>query len=226
LPNGILAGHDVKLRTHGGAIDEGALTSRPPKEVVSEIRAIILEMGLDILRESEFKFKCVRPSKNAIRRPAPLAVPVSQDSPAGSNTWKRTSTLRGLLGRRLSVPHAVPGSGSGENPSSIVGSTRTASNSSASTTIPDGELTTTVPTTRPAAPLTAVYGEASIDAGDEVRFVVEICKIKNLTNLYIVDIRRMKGSIWSYKFIYHHLLERLDLKSKGFMNVQGDDTLI
>ncbi|KAI9593935.1 kinase-like domain-containing protein [Syncephalis fuscata] len=154
-PTNILPGHDVKLRTHGGAIDEGALTSRPPKEVVTEIRAIILEMGLEILRESEFKFKCVRPSRHAP---------------------KRTTT--------------------------------TATSSATQTTV-----------------VQPVYGEPSIDAGDEVRFVVEICKIKNLTNLYIVDIRRMKGNIWSYKFIYHNLLERLDLKSKGFMNVQGDGTL-
>ncbi|KAI8058072.1 hypothetical protein BDF22DRAFT_607604, partial [Syncephalis plumigaleata] len=121
------------LRTHGGAIDEGALTSRPPKEVVAEIRAAILEMGLEILRESEFKFKCMRPNKTA-PKPAYAAL-------------------------------------------------------MAQTTIQP------------------VYGEASIDAGDEIRFVVEICKIKNLTNLYIVDIRRMKGSIWSYKFLYHNLLE-------------------
>ncbi|RKP24375.1 hypothetical protein SYNPS1DRAFT_2636, partial [Syncephalis pseudoplumigaleata] len=112
------------LRTHGGAIDEGALTSRPPKEVVAEIRAAILEMGLEILRESEFKFN--------------------------------EAAYAALMAQTTIQP---------------------------------------------------VYGEASIDAGDEIRFVVEICKIKNLTNLYIVDIRRMKGSIWSYKFLYHDLLE-------------------
>ncbi|RUP43297.1 hypothetical protein BC936DRAFT_137367 [Jimgerdemannia flammicorona] len=61
----------------------------------------------------------------------------------------------------------------------------------------------------------ALYGDPSIDPGDEIRFSVELCKIKNLTNLYIVDIRRMRGNLWGYKFLYHTLLERLDLSGKG-----------
>jgi serine/threonine protein kinase len=226
-PSNVAPGHDVKLRTHGGAIDEGALTSRPPKEVVAEIRTAILEMGLEILRESEFKFKCMRPNKTAPKRTTTAGSSTGHDtaSSSGANTWKRTSTLRGLLGRRMSVPHAVPGHHgiSNDGPTSVIGSTRAASNSSTSVGVPESEAAYAALMAQ--TTIQPVYGEASIDAGDEIRFVVEICKIKNLTNLYIVDIRRMKGSIWSYKFLYHNLLERLDLKSKGFMNVQGDGTL-
>ncbi|KAK0554620.1 hypothetical protein OC845_000652 [Tilletia horrida] len=56
-----------------------------------------------------------------------------------------------------------------------------------------------------------LYGEASVDGGQEVRFSVEITRIKNLPGLYSLDIRRMKGNLWAYKFIYHALLDRCQL---------------
>ncbi|KAI8605930.1 hypothetical protein EDD21DRAFT_289995, partial [Dissophora ornata] len=46
----------------------------------------------------------------------------------------------------------------------------------------------------------------SIDSGDEIRFSIELCRIKNLHGLYSVDIRRMKGNLWTYKFLYHAVL--------------------
>ncbi|KAF9910982.1 hypothetical protein BX616_010740, partial [Lobosporangium transversale] len=60
-----------------------------------------------------------------------------------------------------------------------------------------------------------LYGEESIDSGEEVRFSIEVCRIKNLPGIYCVDIRRMKGNLWAYKFLYHAVLNTLDLNSKG-----------
>ncbi|KAG0317016.1 hypothetical protein BGZ99_006546 [Dissophora globulifera] len=60
-----------------------------------------------------------------------------------------------------------------------------------------------------------LYGEESIDSGEEVRFSIEVCRIKNLTGIYCVDIRRMKGNLWAYKFLYHAVLNTLDLNGKG-----------
>ncbi|KAF9926831.1 hypothetical protein FBU30_003653 [Linnemannia zychae] len=60
-----------------------------------------------------------------------------------------------------------------------------------------------------------LYGEESIDSGEEVRFSIELCRIKNLTGIYCVDIRRMKGNLWAYKFLYHAVLNTLDLDGKG-----------
>jgi hypothetical protein len=60
-----------------------------------------------------------------------------------------------------------------------------------------------------------IYGEQSIDSGDEVRFTVELAKIENLPGLYVVDIRRVRGSIWAFKYLYHTLLDILDLVGKG-----------
>ncbi|KAF9396806.1 hypothetical protein BGX21_009397 [Mortierella sp. AD011] len=60
-----------------------------------------------------------------------------------------------------------------------------------------------------------LYGEDSIDSGEEVRFSIEVCRIKNLNGIYCVDIRRMKGNLWAYKFLYHAVLNTLDLNGKG-----------
>ena len=60
-----------------------------------------------------------------------------------------------------------------------------------------------------------LYGEESIDSGEEVRFSIELCRIRNLSGIYSVDIRRMKGNLWAYKFLYHAVLNTLDLNGKG-----------
>ncbi|GAA5930912.1 uncharacterized protein JCM15063_002493 [Sporobolomyces koalae] len=62
-----------------------------------------------------------------------------------------------------------------------------------------------------AQPLPVYGGEKSADAGDEVRFVVELTRVKNLDRLYCVDIKRMRGGPWSYKHVYEQLLSSLEL---------------
>lgn len=47
-----------------------------------------------------------------------------------------------------------------------------------------------------------VYGDQSEDVGDEVRFSVELTKIDRLSETYSLDIRRLKGNLRSYKFLY------------------------
>ncbi|KAG0314117.1 hypothetical protein BGZ97_009610 [Linnemannia gamsii] len=66
-----------------------------------------------------------------------------------------------------------------------------------------------------------LYGEESIDSGEEIRFSIELCRMKNLRGLYSVDIRRVKGNRWAYKFLYHAILNTLDLQGKGGYLVGG-----
>jgi hypothetical protein len=47
---------------------------------------------------------------------------------------------------------------------------------------------------------------------DEIRFYVEIQKIKNLPGLYVVDFKRIRGDIWAFKRLYHGLVGDLPLK--------------
>lgn len=56
-----------------------------------------------------------------------------------------------------------------------------------------------------------VYGEGTTDNGDEVRFFVELTRVKHLEGLYCVDVKRMKGGPWSFKHVYDQLLEALEL---------------
>jgi hypothetical protein len=71
---------------------------------------------------------------------------------------------------------------------------------------------TPTPSPPPATAVPSViYGDPLVDSGDEVRFSVEICRIKNLPGLYIVDMRRLRGNVWAYKFLYRSLMKKLEL---------------
>ena len=50
-----------------------------------------------------------------------------------------------------------------------------------------------------------VYGASPEDAGDEVRFSVELTRLDRLNDTYSLDIRRLKGNLRSYKFLYDTL---------------------
>ncbi|KAI9252141.1 kinase-like domain-containing protein [Sporodiniella umbellata] len=77
--------------------------------------------------------------------------------------------------------------------------------------------------------LKPIYGEAAIDNGEEVRFLVEVCRFENLPGLFIVDVKRLKGNLWAYKFLYHKLIDFLDLnKSDYFSTIKtgGRNTIV
>ncbi|KAJ2395506.1 hypothetical protein GGI05_001553, partial [Coemansia sp. RSA 2603] len=42
------------------------------------------------------------------------------------------------------------------------------------------------------------YGTSQVDNGDEVQLAIEVCKIKNLNNFFIVHLSRRKGNVWAY----------------------------
>lgn len=52
-----------------------------------------------------------------------------------------------------------------------------------------------------------IYGDPNQDAGDEVRFYVELTRLDRLNETYSLDIRRLKGNLRSYKFLYDTLRE-------------------
>jgi protein-serine/threonine kinase len=53
-----------------------------------------------------------------------------------------------------------------------------------------------------------IYGDRAVDQGDEVRFSVELTRIDRLDDTYSLDVRRLKGNLRSYKFLYDTLRER------------------
>lgn len=52
-----------------------------------------------------------------------------------------------------------------------------------------------------------VYGDPTQDQGDEVRFYVELTKLDGLKDTFSIDIRRLKGNLRSYKFLYDCITE-------------------
>ena len=52
----------------------------------------------------------------------------------------------------------------------------------------------------------SIYGPPN-DQGDEVRFSVEVTRIDRLDDLLSLDIRRLKGHLKSYKFLYDTIRE-------------------
>ncbi|KAI8080048.1 kinase-like domain-containing protein [Halteromyces radiatus] len=143
--------NDAKLRNHHGAVDQDALTARPPPEIFQQIKHTLTVMGMEIKRDGgDYKLKCIRKKR-----------------PNNNNIDNNGVSFR----RRMLM--------------------------------------------RKSADMQSSYGDPALDPGDEVRFSVELCKIKNLPGLYIVDIRRLRGNLWSYKFLYHALLEQLNLSGNG-----------
>ena len=57
------------------------------------------------------------------------------------------------------------------------------------------------------SPSTTLYGDQSQDQGGEVRFSVELTRLDRLEDTYSLDIRRLKGNLKSYKFLYDSLRE-------------------
>ncbi|KAK9717750.1 hypothetical protein K7432_005949 [Basidiobolus ranarum] len=180
--------HEFRLQYHNGAIDNAAVTSKTPLELMSEIKTLLEELGIEIKNEYEWKLKCIRKKKthNDTLKSKDSVISngtqvTSTLSTVSTNSQKRCTV--GMFSRFLKF---------GNQASSYpVHFERCAS----------GE---------------PIYGEKIVDSGGEIHFVVEICKLKELGKLYIVDVTRRKGNLWSYKFIYHTILDRLNLKDDRF----------
>jgi len=103
--------------------------------------------------------------------------------------------LRGLLMRRQSSHVSANISG----PSTPTGG------STSFDTEADSSLVSETAESTPA--LETIYGDRGIDQGGEVRFSVELTRIDRLEDTLSLDIRRMKGDLRSYKFLYDTLRE-------------------
>ena len=88
--------------------------------------------------------------------------------------------LRGLLMRRQSSQPATP------NPNQSVAF--------------DEE--TSVVVSEPLIISETAYGDVSVDAGGEVRFSVELTRIDRLNGTYSLEVRRLKGNLNSYGYLY------------------------
>ncbi|KAI5481153.1 serine/threonine protein kinase Kin4 [Pseudohyphozyma bogoriensis] len=224
---------DSRMRFQTGALDKDAVTTKRPDLVLLELRSVLFGMGIDVVQDGDFKLKGVRKSHKKSKAMAGLGLS-SGSSQSGVSTGSATS---GAVDRRSGLP-ASPSISSTLTTSPSTGfraffgtkkSTTplgTPSLAGSSPAFPSPALSASghddfdllgsplAPTTSnfssyPGTPPMPVYGDqATKDAGEEVRFNVEITKVRALQGLYYVDVKRLKGGAWSYKFVYSELLGR------------------
>ena len=58
-----LAYNKPALRMHDGPVDPSTLFSAPPAEIVTHVLGILRAMGIESIKESEFKYRCIRPKR-------------------------------------------------------------------------------------------------------------------------------------------------------------------
>jgi hypothetical protein len=85
-----------------------------------------------------------------------------------------------------------------------------ASTNEDSSSVSDDDIT-------PQSNLEPIYGDISIDKGEEIRFTIEMCRFRNLPGLYIVNMKRVRGNAWTYKFLYHKLIDLLNVGNSGYI---------
>jgi len=177
---------------------------------------------MDIRLESEFKYRCIRLKKKKVGAGVALGLRDAGSGnglaafnmigsaasngvdkrglpiPSPSSFGTTGGMLKGLLMRRQSSQ--VSTSGMASQPSLNLEDENSAS----------GSPLVTEPSS--AGPQEPLYGDSAEDAGDEVRFSVELTRLDRLNDTFSLDIRRLKGNLRSYKFLYDTLRERADLQ--------------
>jgi protein-serine/threonine kinase len=193
------------MRVHEGAVDQAMVTSGSPLDALAHAEAVLAEMGITFQKESEFKFRCLRPKKRKAGASAsvgPLGgLSAGVAGSAASNGVSARVCTRGIDADwtqvdRRGLPLPPPPSFSGAG-GMLRGLLRRSSAQPGGMT-PESELQG-LPE--------PVYGERTDDAQDEVRFFVELTRIDRLEDTYSIDVRRLKGNLRSYKFVYDTLRE-------------------
>ncbi|KAG8740706.1 hypothetical protein FRC10_003956 [Ceratobasidium sp. 414] len=176
------------MRVHEGAVDQAMVTSGSPLDALAHAEAVLAEMGITFQKETEFKFRCLRPKK---RKGVSGSVGPLGGMSAGH---VGSAASNGVDRRGLPLPPPPSFSGAG---GMLRGLLRRSSAQPGTTPEPE---TSSLPE--------PIYGERNDDAQDEVRFFVELTRIDRLEDTYSIDVRRLKGNLRSYKFVYDTMRER------------------
>ncbi|KAJ7166634.1 hypothetical protein C8R46DRAFT_1094937 [Mycena filopes] len=189
-----------------GTVDQGTITTGQPPEVMRHVKEVLGGMGVEIHVDSEYKFR----GATASTGPGGVAA-FTMSGSAGSNgvdkrglplpsqsSFSSGGMLRGLLMRRQSSQVSAGAANANAN-TSYDAADDSLNNSGILSAEPMGQADT-------------VYGAVTEDVGDEVRFSVELTRLDRLNDTYSLDIRRLKGNLRSYKFLYDTLRKRADLQ--------------
>ncbi|KAG8856136.1 hypothetical protein FRB91_001195 [Serendipita sp. 411] len=195
----------VVIRLHEGPVDPSTLSSAPPQEIITQVLEVLKGMGIEYSKESEFKYRCVRPKK---KKPTGVGREPSGSGMAASSSGNGLDK-RGLPSSGNMLKYIMRRSSSQAPPRPDFNHAPIAFDEEAldlgtpPLDTPAGE--TVIPKVEP------IYGDKP-DQHDEVRFSVEVTKIDRLEDLLSLDIRRLKGNLKSYKFLYDIIRERCNLQ--------------
>lgn len=79
------------LRVHHGAVDQGTITTGFPPETMRHVTEVLLSMGIEVQKESEFKYRCIRHKKKK-ERSAMTGLGIRDGSGAGAGVVPVTVT--------------------------------------------------------------------------------------------------------------------------------------
>jgi len=189
---------------------------------MDEVLKVLQDMGMEIKRENDFRLRCTRVRRRKAGATTGLGLGsvmtvgsgMSPFSLMSSASTSRTDS-RGLPMPQSPSSSILSGTGSTLKGMLLRRGSSYASASASSTHLPRSEtnlseLSPTVSAGSPSLAKETLYGEHSVDSGDEVKFNIELCRIKNLPGLYLLNIKRLRGNVWSFKFIYQTVLERCE----------------
>ncbi|CCL99801.1 uncharacterized protein FIBRA_01825 [Fibroporia radiculosa] len=219
----------LDIRTHHGPLDQTMVTTGPPPEVMKHIRAVLEGMGVEISVEGEYKYRCVRPKRRKAGNGVGLGLRDTAGSGLAAFSIVGSAASNGVDKRGLPQPpqsHTSFGSTGGmlrgllmRRQSSQVSNSSLNQGAASPTFEGDGSADALIAAAVPDgagsdAPVAfeSVYGDSTHDLGDEIRFSVELTRIDRLDGTYSLDIRRLKGNLRSYKFVYDTLRQRADLQ--------------
>jgi len=205
------------LRVHHGAVDATTLTTGSPPEVMKHVTTVLQGMGLEVHIESDFKYRCVRPKRRKATASIGLGLKDTTGSGLAAFTMVGSAASNGVDKRGLpQPPQSAFGTGG-----MLRGLLMRRQSSQVSTSTPqpiehdvnpEAALAAVVPNDGSSPANEPIYGDTQQDRGDEVRFSVELTRIDRLDDTYSLDIRRLKGNLSSYKFLYDTVRVRADLR--------------
>ncbi|KAG2005798.1 CAMK/CAMK1 protein kinase [Coprinopsis cinerea AmutBmut pab1-1] len=201
-----------QLRIHQGAVDQTTITTRPPPEVMAKVKAVLEGMGVEIQLESEYKYRCIRHKKKKGATSAAGTAPNGAPANLAAVQVTGSAASNGVDRRGLPLPSPSAFSATGGMLRGLLMRRQSSQVSSSSQPSLAFDDETSVVVSEPLLMSDITYGDPSQDAGDEVRFSVELTRIDRLNDTYSLDIRRLKGNLRSYKYLYDTIRQRADLQ--------------
>ncbi|KAK0478794.1 CAMK/CAMKL/Kin4 protein kinase [Armillaria novae-zelandiae] len=198
------------LRIHHGAVDQDMVTTRPPPEVIKRMKEVLIGMGIEVQVESEYKYRCIRVKRKKLPG-APNVIAGPSGGGLAAVSMMGSAASNGVDRRGLPVPSHASFS-SGGMLRGLLMRRQSSHVSQSGNMLVSFEEEPSVMVLEPGSMLEPVYGDSTEDVGDEVRFSVELTKMDRLNDTYSLDIRRLKGNLRSYKFLYDTIRQRADLQ--------------